>query len=64
MIYDLETDTFLPPLTAVPFTPLWSPDSTRLVFQHPTDGLSIFGLRTQTAYPLATSGSERFSNPQ
>lgn len=64
MLYDLETGEFLPPLTAVPFTPLWSPDSSRFVFQHPSDGLSIFDRRSHTTYPLATSGGERLSNPQ
>lgn len=64
MLYDLETGEFLPPFTAVPYTPLWSPDSSRFVYQHPTDGLSIFDTRTNTAFPLATSGGERLSNPQ
>jgi WD40 repeat protein len=64
MLYDLETGEFLPPLTAVPFTPLWSPDSNRFVYQHPTDGLSIFDRRTNTTYPLATTGGKRLSNPQ
>ncbi|HUM69598.1 MAG TPA: hypothetical protein PLK31_12240 [Chloroflexota bacterium] len=64
MLYDLETGEFLPPFTAVPFTPLWSPDSSRFVYQHPTAGLSIFDRRTNTTYPLATSGGERLANPQ
>jgi WD40 repeat protein len=64
MLYDLETGEFLPPLTAVPFTPLWSPDSSRFVYQHPSDGLSIFDTRTNTSYPLASSGGERLSDPQ
>ncbi len=48
----------------MPFTPLWSPDSSRFVYQHPTDGLPIFDTRTNTAFQLATSGGERLSNPQ
>ncbi len=49
---------------AVPFTPLWSPDSSRFVYKHPSDGLSIFDRRSHTTYPLATSGGQRLSNPQ
>lgn len=64
MLYDLENGEFLLPLTAVPFTPLWSPDSSRFVYQHPADGLSIFDRRTNSTYPLATSGGERLSDPQ
>lgn len=64
ILYDLETGEFLPPLTAVPYTPLWSPDSSRFVYQHPTSGLSIFDTHTNTAYPLASSGGERLANAQ
>ncbi len=64
MLYDLETGEFWSPLTAVPFTPLWSLDSSRFIYQHPTDGLSIFAMRTNTTYPLAISGGERLSDPQ
>lgn len=64
MLYDLESGEFLPPLTAVPFTPLWSPDSSRFVYDDPNNGLSIFDMRSQTDYPLATSGGARLSNPQ
>lgn len=63
-VYDLESGEFLPPLTAVPFSPRWSPDGTRFVYQDPASGLVIFDTRTNTAYPLAATGGERLSNPQ
>lgn len=63
-IYDLENGEFLAPVTAVPTTPLWSPDGSRFVYQDPAAGLSIFETRSATAYPLATSGSDRLRDPQ
>ncbi len=64
IIYDLENSVFLPPLTAVPITPVWSPDSSHLVYQDAKAGLSIFDTRTETAYPLAVTGATRLSEPQ
>ncbi len=64
MIYDLEKGEFLPPVTAVPYTPLWSPDNGRFVYDDPENGLSIYEVVTQTTYPLAVNGGDRLSNPQ
>lgn len=64
VIYDLETGEMLPPLTAVPRTPLWSPDSTRFVYTDPVQGLAIYDTRSRTTFPLADSGGERLSTPQ
>lgn len=64
IIYDLENNLFLEPLAAVPITPIWSPDSSRFVYQEREIGLSIFNTRTETAYPLAVSGNRRLSEPQ
>ena len=64
IIYDLETGEMLPPLTAVPALPIWSPDSARFVYTDPTLGLSIYDTRNNTTFPLAESGGERLSNPQ
>lgn len=64
IIYDLESGEFLAPVTAVPATPLWSPDGSRFVYQDPDAGLSIFDKRSATAYPLVISGSDRLSDPQ
>jgi WD40 repeat protein len=64
IIYDLESGEFLAPVTAVPATPLWSPDGSRFVYQDPAAGLSIFDTRSATAYPLAISGSDRLLDPQ
>ncbi len=80
IIYDLENSEFLAPLTAVSTAilwspdrigflsqdvkPLWSPDSSRFVYQNPTAGLSIFDTRNRTIYPLAISGSDRLLDPQ
>jgi hypothetical protein len=54
----------LPPITAVPAEPLWSPDSTCSVYTDPAQGLSIYDTRSHTTYPLAESGGERLSDPQ
>lgn len=51
-------------VTAVPATPLWSPDGSRFVYQDPVTGLSIFDSRNEIAYPLALSGSDRLLDPQ
>lgn len=64
MLYDLENGEFLPAITAVPFTPIWSPDNTRFVYENVNNGFSIYEVETQTTYPLAVSGGERLSNPQ
>lgn len=64
IIYDLENGEFLAPVTAVPATPLWSPDGSRFVYQDPVAGLSIFDTRNQNAYPLAISGGDRLLDPQ
>ncbi|MCP4425814.1 MAG: hypothetical protein GY803_15080 [Chloroflexi bacterium] len=64
IIYNLENSEFLAPLTAVPTTPLWSPDGSRFVYENPDAGLSIFDTRNAAAYPLAVSGSDRLSEPQ
>ena len=64
IIYDLETGEMLPPITAVPALPIWSPDSARFVYTDPTLGLSIYDTRNNTTFPLAESGGERLSNPQ
>jgi hypothetical protein len=64
MVYDIQIGEMLPPITAVPAEPLWSPDSTRFVYTDPVFGLSIYDTRSHTTYPLAESGGERLSNPQ
>lgn len=63
-MYDIQTGEMLPPITAVPAEPLWSPDNTRFVYSDPSRGLSIYDTRSHTTYPLAEAGSERLSNPQ
>lgn len=64
IVYDIQTGEMLPPITAVPTEPLWSPDSTRFIYTDPALGLSIFDTRSYTTYPLAESGGERLSDPQ
>lgn len=54
----------MPPVTAVPAEPIWSPDSTRFVYTDPTQGSSIYDTRSHTTYPLAEAGGERLTNPQ
>lgn len=64
MIYDLESGEFLPAIAGVPFTPLWSPDNTRFVYEDGNNGFSIYEIETGATYPLAASGGERLYNPQ
>ena len=66
IIYDIEFGTFLPVVTAVPMTPIWSPDNSRFVYQDPELGLSVFEVDSNTTYPLALSSCDklRISNPQ
>jgi hypothetical protein len=64
VVYDIQTGEMLPPITAVPAEPLWSPDSTRFVYTDPVQGLAIYDTRSYTAYALAESGGERLSDPQ
>ena len=64
MIYDLESGQFLPPIAGVPFTPLWSPDNSRFVYEDANNGFSIYEIETGATYPLAASGGERLLDPQ
>lgn len=64
VVYDIQTGDMIPPITAVPAEPLWSPDNTRFVYTDPEQGLSIYDTSTHATYLLAEMGGERLSNPQ
>lgn len=64
IIYDIALGTFLPSVTAVPMTPVWSPDNSRFVYQDPELGLSIYEIEPHTTYALTQDGCDTLRNPQ
>ena len=64
VVYDIALGTFLPSVTAVPFTPVWSPDNGRFVYQDSENGLSIYEIDSQTTYSLTQAGCDELRNPQ
>ncbi len=64
VVYDIALGTFLPSVTAVPFTPIWSPDNGRFVYKDPDNGLSIYEIDSQTTYSLTQAGCDELRNPQ
>jgi len=64
VVYDIVSGTFLPSVTAVPFTPVWSPDNSRFVYKDPDNGLSIYGIDSQTTYSLTQEACDDLRNPQ
>ncbi len=64
IIYDIVLGTFLPSITAVPITPVWSPDNGRFVYQDRNNGLSIYQIEPNTTYALTQAGCDELRNPQ
>ena len=64
IIYDIAFGEFLPSVTAVPMTPVWSPDNGRFVYQDPELGLSIYEIETHATYALTKDGCDDLRNPQ